>query len=41
MRRGQVIARQAGAAPVPVLRKWVEHALSDTGLSGAAADRPA
>jgi len=31
MRRGQVIARQAGAAPAPALRTWVEQALSSTG----------
>jgi thioredoxin 2 len=28
MRDGQVIARQAGAAPAPVLRKWVDQALA-------------
>jgi thioredoxin 2 len=28
MRNGQVIARQAGAAPAAVLRKWVEDALA-------------
>jgi thioredoxin 2 len=28
MRNGQVIARQAGAAPAPVLRRWVDQALA-------------
>jgi thioredoxin 2 len=28
MRDGQVVARQAGAAPAAVLRKWVEDALA-------------
>ena len=28
LRDGQVIARQAGAAPAPALRRWVEQALS-------------
>ena len=28
MSRGRVIARQAGAAPGPVLRRWVEQALA-------------
>jgi thioredoxin 2 len=27
LRDGQVLARQAGAAPVPVLRKWVDDTL--------------
>jgi thioredoxin 2 len=27
MRDGQVVSRRAGAAPAPVLRKWVEEAL--------------
>jgi thioredoxin 2 len=27
LRDGQVVARQAGAAPAPVLRKWLEQAL--------------
>jgi hypothetical protein len=27
MKNGQVIARQAGAAPAAVLRAWVENAL--------------
>jgi thioredoxin 2 len=27
LRRGEVIARQAGAMPLPVLRRWVEDAL--------------
>jgi thioredoxin 2 len=31
IRNGQVIARQAGAAPAPVLRKWVEDALAEVG----------
>jgi thioredoxin 2 len=30
MRGGAVIARQAGAAPAPVLRKWVDQALART-----------
>jgi thioredoxin 2 len=29
MRGGQVIARQAGAAPAQVLRQWVDQALAD------------
>jgi thioredoxin 2 len=29
--RGEVIARQAGAAPGPVLRQWVEEALRKAG----------
>jgi thioredoxin 2 len=28
LRRGEVIARQAGAMPLPVLRDWVEEGLS-------------
>jgi thioredoxin 2 len=31
MKNGQVIARQAGAAPAAVLRKWVEEALTKAG----------
>jgi thioredoxin 2 len=31
MKNGQVIARQAGAAPAPALRKWVEDALTKAG----------
>ena len=27
--RGQIIARQAGAAPAPALRQWVERTLAD------------
>jgi thioredoxin 2 len=27
--RGEVIARQAGAAPAPALRRWVDRALAD------------
>jgi thioredoxin 2 len=27
LRDGQVVARQAGAAPAPVLRSWLEQAL--------------
>jgi thioredoxin 2 len=27
LRRGEVIARQAGAMPLPMLRRWVEDAL--------------
>jgi len=30
MRDGQVLARQAGAVPVHVLRKWVDNTLADT-----------
>lgn len=26
---GEVLARQSGAAPVPELRKWLDHTLSD------------
>ncbi len=29
MDRGEVLARQAGAAPVPVLRTWLDQALSE------------
>ncbi|MFC0542609.1 thioredoxin [Kutzneria chonburiensis] len=29
LREGQVVARQAGAAPVPELRSWVDRALAD------------
>jgi len=28
LRRGEVIARQAGAMPLPMLRRWVEDALA-------------
>jgi thioredoxin 2 len=28
MRGGEVIARQAGAAPAPALRSWLDHALA-------------
>jgi len=28
LRRGEVIARQAGAMPMPMLRRWVEDALA-------------
>jgi thioredoxin 2 len=31
IRNGEVIARQAGAAPAPALRKWVENALAKAG----------
>lgn len=30
MNRGRAVARQAGAAPAPALRRWVEKALADT-----------
>jgi thioredoxin 2 len=30
LRRGQVAARQTGAAPPAVLRTWVDDALADT-----------
>ncbi|MHA6795482.1 thioredoxin [Pseudonocardia bannensis] len=40
VRDGQVIARQPGAAPVPVLRAWLDEALgTGSGGSGAAASR--
>ncbi len=29
LRRGQVVARQTGAAPLAVLRSWVGNALAD------------
>jgi thioredoxin 2 len=28
LRQGQVVARQAGAAPAPALRAWVEAAIT-------------
>ena len=31
LNRGQVIARQAGAAPAPALRKWVEESIAREG----------
>jgi thioredoxin 2 len=31
LRNGEVLARQAGAAPEPVLRSWLDGALSGTG----------
>jgi thioredoxin 2 len=31
MNHGQVISRQAGAAPAPALRKWVESAIAGAG----------
>jgi thioredoxin 2 len=31
MNRGQVLARQTGAAPEPTLRTWLEQALTTTG----------
>jgi thioredoxin 2 len=35
MRHGEVVARQVGAAPPPVLRTWVDRALSKaTSISG-------
>ncbi|NMH99796.1 thioredoxin [Pseudonocardia acidicola] len=36
MRGGEVIARQPGAAPVHVLRNWLDEALGATGQSTAA-----
>lgn len=30
IRNGQVLARQSGAAPAPVLRRWVEQELAQT-----------
>jgi thioredoxin 2 len=30
LRHGEVIARQPGAAPVPVLRRWLEEAIKST-----------
>ena len=35
MRDGEVIARQAGAAPAPALRKWVQDALAAASAGGA------
>ena len=29
IKNGQVVARQTGAAPAPVIRTWAEHALRD------------
>jgi thioredoxin 2 len=41
LREGQVLARQAGAAPAPVIRNWVQHAIdqaeSTTGAGGGCA----
>lgn len=34
---GKIAARQAGAAPAPVLRKWLEGALTTSGLPATAA----
>jgi thioredoxin 2 len=31
LKDGQVVARQAGAAPVPELRSWLDRALADRG----------
>jgi thioredoxin 2 len=31
LRNGEVLARQAGAAPEPVLRNWVDGTLSGSG----------
>ncbi|MBC2638089.1 MULTISPECIES: thioredoxin [unclassified Rhodococcus (in: high G+C Gram-positive bacteria)] len=36
MDRGEVLARQAGAAPVPALRTWLDQALSENAGKGAA-----
>lgn len=33
--QGELLARQTGAAPVPVLRQWVEHALAGRQPTGA------
>ena len=33
--RGRVVARQAGAAPEPALRRWLDDALSATTTGGA------
>jgi thioredoxin 2 len=35
MRGSEVVARQAGAAPAPALRAWVEQALATAPTSGA------
>ena len=35
MRGADVISRQAGAAPAPALRRWVEEALASAATSGA------
>jgi thioredoxin 2 len=35
--RGEVLARQAGAAPVPELRRWLDQALSDRADKGITA----
>jgi thioredoxin 2 len=37
LHHGQVIARQSGAAPVHVLRSWVENAIAKTTTAGASA----
>jgi thioredoxin 2 len=36
MDRGEVIARQAGAAPAPVLHRWVEDALAGRARTASA-----
>ena len=33
LRRGEVIARQTGAAPANVLRQWLDQALSSSDVS--------
>ena len=30
VRKGEVVARQTGAAPEPVLRSWLDHGLTTT-----------
>jgi thioredoxin 2 len=37
MRQGQVVARQAGAAPADTLRKWLEQALAAPAAQGGSA----
>jgi thioredoxin 2 len=37
LRDGKVVARQAGAAPAPVLRSWVEDAIAKSATAGASA----
>jgi thioredoxin 2 len=38
LRGGQVVARQAGAAPIPALRTWVDRALASAPSRPGAAD---
>ena len=40
LHRGEVIARQPGAAPVHVLRSWAQNALARTGASASESGPP-